>query len=242
MSTILTIQNAIKTFNSGKVIALNDVSSSLEKGNILAIVGESGSGKTTLIRLITGLETLDQGTIILQGKTVASDTIFIAPEKRKVGMVFQDYALFPHLTVFENISYGISKLVTKKERVNEVLSLVGLEGLENRYPHELSGGQQQRIALARALAPSPELLILDEPFCNLDVILRVQLREDISKIIKKTNTTAIFVTHDIKDALAISDDILVLQNGKIVQSGKTTAVTANPNNTYVKLLLASVHI
>jgi len=240
MSIILTIQNIIKTFNKGKVVALNDVSFSLEKGSILAIVGESGSGKTTLIRLITGLEVLDKGTIILQEEVVSSDTIFIVPEKRKVGMVFQDYALFPHLTIFENIAYGLSKESNTKERVKKVLNLVGLPDVEKRYPHELSGGQQQRIALARSLAPSPELLILDEPFSNLDVLLRNQLREDISKIIKETNTTAIFVTHDIKDALAISDDILVLQRGNIVQGGKTKDVIANPSSEYVKLLLDSI--
>lgn len=240
MNTILTIQNVVKTFNKGKVIALNGVSFDLKVGNILAVVGESGSGKTTLIRLITGLAVLDEGVIRLQDKIVSSDSIFIAPEKRKVGMVFQDYALFPHLTIFENISYGISKKVNKKERVAEVLKLVGLSDVEKRYPHELSGGQQQRIALARSLAPSPELLILDEPFSNLDVLLRNQLREDIATIIKKTNTTAIFVTHDIKDALAISDDILVLQNGNIIQSGKTKDVVGSPNSTYVKLLLDSV--
>lgn len=240
MDTILTIQNVIKTFNKGRVIALNGVSFDLKAGNILAIVGESGSGKTTLIRLITGLAVLDEGVIRLQNKIVSSDSIFIAPEKRKVGMVFQDYALFPHLTIFENISYGISKKINKKERVAEVLKLVGLSDVEKRYPHELSGGQQQRIALARSLAPSPELLILDEPFSNLDVLLRNQLREDIATIIKKTKTTAIFVTHDIKDALAISDDILVLQNGNIIQSGKTKDVVESPNSTYVKLLLDSV--
>ncbi len=240
MNTILTIQNVVKTFNKGKVIALNGVSFDLKVGNILAVVGESGSGKTTLIRLITGLAVLDEGVIRLQDKIVSSDSIFIAPEKRKVGMVFQDYALFPHLTIFENISYGISKKVNKKERVAEVLKLIGLSDVEKRYPHELSGGQQQRIALARSLAPSPELLILDEPFSNLDVLLRNQLREDIATIIKKTNTTAIFVTHDIKDALAISDDILVLQNGNIIQSGKTKDVVESPNSKYVKLLLDSV--
>jgi len=240
MDTIVTVKNVIKTFNKGKVVALNNVSFSLEEGNILAIVGESGSGKTTLIRLITGLEVLDKGSIVLKKETVSSDSVFVTPEKRKVGMVFQDYALFPHLSVFENIAYGISKGVNKKERIEEILRLVGLPNLEKRYPHELSGGQQQRIALARALAPSPELLILDEPFSNLDVLLRNQLREDILKIIKETSTTAVFVTHDIKDALAISDDILVLKDGKIIQGGKTKEVVEKPNSNYVKLLLDSM--
>ena len=237
---MLTIQNIVKTFNKGNVIALNNVSFTLKEGQILAIVGESGSGKTTLIRLITGLDVLDNGTITLKEEIVSSDRVFIAPEKRKIGMVFQDYALFPHLTIYENIKYGISKKQNQKQRIKEVLELVGLPDVEDRYPHQLSGGQQQRIALARSLAPSPELLILDEPFSNLDVLLRNQLREDISKIIKETNTTAIFVTHDIKDALAISDDILILQRGNIVQGGKTKEVLKNPDNEYVKVLLASL--
>ena len=155
-------------------------------------------------------------------------------------MVFQDYALFPHLTIFQNISYGLSNKINKVERVQEVLSLIDLVGTETRYPHELSGGQQQRIALARALAPEPELLILDEPFSNLDVILRNQLRHDILNILKKTNTTAIFVTHDIKDAIEVSDEILVLKNGKILQQGRTTNVFKNPEGDYVKLLFNSI--
>lgn len=239
MSVILSINSVTKTFNNGKVVALHNVSFSLEKGNILAVVGESGSGKTTLIRLITGLEVLDSGTIVLKEKEVSSDIVFVNPEDRKVGLVFQDYALFPHLTVFDNIAYGIAKNQDKKERVQEVLNLVDLSDLAQRYPHELSGGQQQRIALARALAPKPELIILDEPFSNLDVILREQLRKEITRIIKATNTTAIFVTHDIKDAIATSDEILVLQNGNIMQHGNTNTVVDKPNNEYVRLLLAS---
>lgn len=233
---LLEIQNIYKRFNKGEVVALNNVSLGLEKGKILAIVGESGSGKTTLIRLITGLETLDEGEIKLNDEMVSSNQIFIAPQHRNVGMVFQDYALFPHLTIFKNIAYGISKRPNKKERVKEVLELVGLTGMEKRYPHELSGGQQQRVALARAIAPNPELLILDEPFSNLDVILRNQLRQDIVSILKKTNTTAIFVTHDIKDALEVSDEILVLQNGNVLQQGNTQEVYKNPKGAYVELL------
>ncbi len=237
---LLEIQEVQKKFNNGNVIALNNVSLNLEQGNILAVVGESGSGKTTLIRLVAGLETLDKGEIIINNKMVSSNSIFIEPQDRKVGMVFQDYALFPHFTVFDNIAYGISKLSNKKERVDEVLQLVGLEDLGNRYPHELSGGQQQRVALARALAPKPELLILDEPFSNLDIILRNKLREDLLKILKKTKSTVIFVTHDIKDALLISDDILVLQKGMVLQTGKTREVYKKPNCKYVSLLFETI--
>lgn len=241
MSTkILEINKLSKSFNNGKVIALNNVTYSLEKGKIVSIVGESGSGKTTLIRLISGLEVLNNGEIKLNQKVVSSKSIFIEPEKRNVGMVFQDYALFPHLTVFQNVVYGISKKSDKKERVSEVLSLVGLEGMNTRYPHELSGGQQQRVALARALAPKPELLILDEPFSNLDVVLRNQLRKDLHQILKKTNCTAIFVTHDIKDAIAISDEIIVLQKGVVLEQGKTEEVFKESTNEYVRLLLDSI--
>jgi iron(III) transport system ATP-binding protein len=237
---LLEVKEVKKTFNKGKIVALNNVSLSLIKGNIVAIVGESGSGKTTLIRLITGLEVLDSGTISLKNKVVSSNSIFIEPQFRNVGMVFQDYALFPHFTIFDNIAYGISKLPNKKERVKEVLDLVGLSDKEKNYPHELSGGQQQRVALARALAPKPELLILDEPFSNLDVILRNQLRKDVQRILKETNTTAIFVTHDIKDAIEISDEILVLQNGNVLQQGITKEVYENPEDSYVKLLFENI--
>jgi iron(III) transport system ATP-binding protein len=237
---ILQLKKLTKTFSKGKVKALNEISFSLSKGKILAVVGESGSGKTTLIRIITGLETQNNGSVVFKNNILSSNTIFIEPEKRNIGMVFQEYALFPHFTVFDNIAFGISK--NKKERVTEVLDLVALKGFEKRFPHELSGGQQQRVALARALAPKPELLILDEPFSNLDVILRQQLRSDIKEILKKTNTTAIFVTHDIKDALKISDEILVLQKGNVLQYGNTDEVFKNPNCEYVSLLFDAYKI
>ncbi len=237
---ILQLKKLTKTFSKGKVKALNEISFSLSKGKILALVGESGSGKTTLIRIITGLETQNNGSVVFKNNILSSNKIFIEPEKRNIGMVFQEYALFPHFTVFDNIAFGISK--NKKERVTEVLDLVALEGFEKRFPHELSGGQQQRVALARALAPKPELLILDEPFSNLDVILRQQLRSDIKEILKKTNTTAIFVTHDIKDALKISDEILVLQKGNLLQYGNTDEVFKNPNCEYVSLLFDAYKI
>ena len=237
---ILRVEKLQKTFNKGKVIALTEISFSLEKGKILSIIGESGSGKTTLARLISGLETANKGEIYMDEKLIFSDTIFTEPKDRKIGMLFQDYALFPHMTVFENIAYGITKKSNKKERVAEVLKLVNLLGFEKRYPHELSGGQQQRVALARALAPKPQLLILDEPFSNLDVILRNKLRQDILQILKQTQTTAILVTHDVKDAMVISDDVLVLRNGKIQQKGSTKYVSETPENEYVKLLFKSI--
>jgi len=185
MQTTLNIKNLTKSFDQGKVKALDDVNFFVNKGDICAVVGESGSGKTTLIRLIAGLEELDSGEIHIENKLVASIKKNIAPEKRDVGMVFQEYALFPHLSVLENVVYGIKTSKAKKERALETLELVGLKGYEKRYPHELSGGQQQRVALARALAPKPSVLILDEPFSNLDAMMRHRLRNEVFNIIKK---------------------------------------------------------
>lgn len=214
---MLTIQSLSKSYDKGKNFALDDVTIDLKAGDVCAIVGESGSGKTTLVRLIAGLERPDEGSISLNGKVIASDKKFVQPEKRKIGLVFQEYALFPHLTIEENILYGISKLKNKKKRAQEMLDLVGLSDLGKRYPHQLSGGQQQRVALARALAPEPSLLILDEPFSNLDAMLRMQLRNEVFDIIKKTGVTVLFVTHDTQDALSVADEIMILQNGKVIQ-------------------------
>ncbi len=240
MHKIIQVEQISKIFQNASSAALNKVSFELELGDILAIVGESGSGKTTLTRLIAGLETVDEGEIRLNDAVISSVSFHQPIEKREIGMVFQEYALFPHFTVYKNISYGIPNDEKQQDTVREVLKLVGLEGYEQRYPHQLSGGQQQRVALARSLAPKPKVLILDEPFSNLDVILREKLRNDIAAILRKTKTTAIFVTHDIKDALAISDQLIVLQKGNLLQVGKTKEVFQNPANTYVRLLFDNV--
>ncbi|WP_299214403.1 ABC transporter ATP-binding protein [uncultured Aquimarina sp.] len=240
MSHILKIKQLSKSFNNGKDLVINDINLSVKKGETIAIVGESGSGKTTLTRLISGLETPDSGTISINNTEVASEHSFVPPEKRNIGLVFQDYALFPHLTVFKNIAYGLSKLENKKTRVSEMLALVNLTGYENRYPHQLSGGQQQRVALARALAPKPKLLLLDEPFSNLDVMLRVQLRNEIFDIIKKTEVTAIFVTHDTQDAIAIADKIIILQEGKKIQKGSIKKLYKKPKDYYVASLFSTI--
>ena len=234
------VLNISKSFDKGDSYALKNVSFSLEKGKSFVVIGESGSGKTTLIRLLCGLETPSEGIISINKQMVNSDTVFIAPEKRKIGLVFQDYALFPHLSVFENVVYGIANNEDRKDRVKEVLTLVGLSEFEKRYPHELSGGQQQRVALARALAPNPILLILDEPFSNLDASLRTQLRNELFGIIKKANTTAIFVTHDTEDALAVADEILVLHKGSLVQKDTAFNLYKKPNNKYVASLFGNI--
>lgn len=194
----------------------------VEKGEIISILGRSGSGKSTLLRLIAGLEMPAGGSFILNDKKMFCDQTFQQPEKRGIGMVFQDYALFPHMSVVENIQFGLPKMTRKdkKLRVQEVLELVELTGFEKRYPHQLSGGQQQRVALARALAPEPELILLDEPFSNLDTDLQVKIREDLRRILKAAKITAIFVTHNQNDAHALADRIVKVKDGKIDKVGR----------------------
>lgn len=236
---MLQVKEVSKSFDDGKSYALRDVSFGMEKGDVRAIVGESGSGKTTLIRLIAGLERPDAGEIFFQGKLVSSIHRLVPPEKRKIGLVFQEYALFPHLRLLDNVMYGISRMKNKKERAREVLELVDLKGVEERYPHQLSGGQQQRVALARALAPRPELLILDEPFSNLDAVLRAQLRNQVFEIVKKTGVTAIFVTHDTQDALTVADEILILKDGSLIQQDQAFKLYTQPKSIYVASLFGN---
>ncbi|MEH7253709.1 ABC transporter ATP-binding protein [Neobacillus niacini] len=200
------------SFSRKEKPVINDFSFSANKGEIVGILGQSGSGKSTLLRLISGLEMPKKGTIKIAGTIVVSEGVFIQPEQRGVGMVFQDYALFPHMTVKDNILFGLSRLPRKerKSRVDEMLQLVQMEDFHKRYPHELSGGQQQRIALARALAPKPNLLLMDEPFSNLDTDLKASIREELGVILKKANMTCIIVTHDRNDVEAICNDSIML--------------------------------
>ncbi|WP_299391777.1 ABC transporter ATP-binding protein [uncultured Gelidibacter sp.] len=240
---MLTINALSKSFDKGRNYAIENVTFNLKAGQVCAIVGESGSGKTTLVRLIAGLERPDHGSIVMGDKVIASLDKFVQPEKRKIGLVFQEYALFPHLTILDNVLYGISKMKHKKQRAQEMLELVGLGDLGKRYPHQLSGGQQQRVALARALAPEPSLLILDEPFSNLDTMLRTQLRNEVFDIIKKTGVTVLFVTHDTQDALSVADEILILQKGRVIQKDVATNLYVKPNTLYVASLFGStIHI
>jgi iron(III) transport system ATP-binding protein len=199
--------------------AAQGVSLQLQAGQIGVLIGPSGCGKTSLLRAVAGLEDLHAGQVELSSRVVSRQGFTEAPEKRRMGMVFQDYALFPHLTVAENIAFGIQNLQksSQTQRIQEVLDLVGLTEVKSRYPHELSGGQQQRVALARALAPKPELLLLDEPFSNLDVDLRERLAVEIRSILKAANATALFVTHDQMEAFAIGDVIGVMQEGQLAQ-------------------------
>ncbi len=182
----------------------------VEKGEIVAIVGASGCGKSTVLRLIAGLEEPSRGAIRIHGREVVGEAVFVPPEKRKVGMVFQDYALFPHLTVTENIAFGLGKMPKQEqqERVKRLLCLAGLEEHERRYPHQLSGGQQQRVAVVRALAPNPELLLMDEPFSNIDQELKCRMRQEIQSLLKQEKATCIFVTHDQTDVVGLSDRVV----------------------------------
>lgn len=215
--------------------AVDAVTLGLSAGDIGVLIGPSGCGKTTLLRAVAGLETLHHGSIRVEHEIISSTSLQVPPEHRRMGMVFQDYALFPHLNVLRNVAFGIQHLgeTQRKARVNEVLDLVGLKGLQDRYPHELSGGQQQRVALARALAPKPSLLLLDEPFSNLDIELRERLAHELRGILKAAGATALFVTHDQLEAFAIGDVIGVMHQGKLLQWDDAYTIYHRPATRFV---------
>ena len=213
------VKNIYFKYKNSKKDTIIDFNMELSKGEILAIIGESGSGKSTMLRIIAGLEEAYKGSMVIGDKNIFSDKMFIEPENRGVGMVFQDYALFPHMTVKKNIQYGLKKKSKdEKEKIAiEMLQLVNLLEHKDKYPYELSGGQQQRVAIARAIAPKPSVLLLDEPFSNLDANLRERIRDEIKVILKKAGITSIFVTHDIEDAKVLANKIIVLKDGVIVE-------------------------
>jgi iron(III) transport system ATP-binding protein len=208
---------------------------SLAKGQIGCLLGPSGCGKTTALRCIAGFETVSSGEIRLNGKLVSDALFHVSAEKRQIGMVFQDYALFPHLNVEKNIAFGLHRHERRErqKRVDELLDVVGLQAFKHAYPHQLSGGQQQRVALARALAPKPDLLLLDEPFSNLDVSLRERLGLEVRAILKQQNATAILVTHDQNEAFAIADEIGILHQGEIQQWASAYQIYHEPANRFV---------
>lgn len=215
----LEVRNLVKRFHDASQSAVDDISFDLKEGEILALVGPSGCGKTTTLRLIAGLERPDSGSIHLNDRIVASDSVFVPPEERGVGMVFQDYALFPHLNVYENVAFGLrgKKLAEIRTIVGEMLHMVGLLSFSKRYLHELSGGERQRVALARALAPRPVLVLMDEPFSSLDADLRAEVREHVRGILKSMRATVVFVTHEQEEALFMGDRLAVLQHGRLEQ-------------------------
>jgi iron(III) transport system ATP-binding protein len=214
--SVITINGVSKSF--GDVAAVRNAHLEVASGEIVALLGPSGCGKTTLLRLLAGFEEPDEGQISLNGQTVASAATSVAPEERHVGMVFQDYALFPHLTMSENVGYGIPRS-ERELRVPAVLAVVGLCGLGERYPNELSGGQQQRVALARALAPGPKVILLDEPWSNIDPLLRTSMRDELARVLRSIGVTVVLVTHDREEAFSLADRIALMHDGEIVQSG-----------------------
>ncbi len=214
---------------------VNGVSLTLQSGQILCLLGPSGCGKTTTLRAIAGFEKITTGEILLKGQTLSSPSMHIPPEKRRIGMVFQEYALFPHLRVSDNIAFGLYHWsgTDQKARVQEMLELVGLHDLGNRFPHELSGGQQQRVAMARALAPNPIIILLDEPFSNLDPDMTIKMRKELFQLLRKTQTTAILVTHDHEEAFAMADQVAVMEQGVLVQCDTPEAIYQTPSCPFV---------
>lgn len=229
MPYALECTNITKTF--GNTPALENATLRVRSGSLTALLGPSGCGKTTLLRLIAGFEQPASGSITITGQKVADEQIMLPAEKRRVGMVFQEYALFQHLSVAQNIAFGLKGSTSEKvARIQAMLDLVGLTGFEARMPHELSGGQQQRIALARALAPQPDILLLDEPFSNLDAALRAQVRAEVKAILRASGTTCIFVTHDQEEALSLADEVAVMQEGVILQVAPPHRLYHEPAN------------
>jgi len=231
--SVLELQDVQQRY--GDHVVVREVSFALQRGRIGCVLGPSGCGKTTLLRGIAGFEPLTAGEIRIDGNVVSRPGYQLPPERRRVGMVFQDYALFPHLTVAENILFGLNRLPRgeRRARLEELAEMVGLASSLQHYPHELSGGQQQRVALARALAPRPELLLLDEPFSNLDVDLRERLSLELREIIKASGTTAVLVTHDQHEAFAIADEIGILNEGRIEQWDSAYDLYHRPANRFV---------
>ena len=238
MTPLLAISGATKTFGPA-VRAVDGLSLDVVPGEILAVLGPSGCGKTTLLRLVAGFERLDAGRIDIGGEVADDTRKVVPPERRAVGMVFQDYALFPHLTVTANIAFGLASRPRgeRADRVAWALSLCGLEDLAERYPHELSGGQQQRTALARALAPGYRLLLLDEPLSNLDADTRRTLRDRLRALLREAGVTALLVTHDRDDAFAIADRVAVLRRGRLEQCGTARELYTRPASVFVATLV-----
>lgn len=220
------LSGVTKTF--GPVTAVRNLDLEAKSGKILALLGPSGCGKTTALRLIAGFELPDAGEVEVSGRKVAGTGVRVPPERRRVGMVFQDYALFPHLSVARNVAYGLPKGKRSRARISETLALAHLSGLEDRMPHELSGGQQQRVALARALAPEPDIVLLDEPFSNLDAALRTRVRSEMREILHQAGVTAVFVTHDQEEALSVADEVAVMLDGTVVQSAPPESLYHHP--------------
>ena len=232
---LLSLQNITKHYAPNEPAAVNNISFNCYSGEVVALIGSSGSGKTTLLRIIAGLEIPDSGKVILNEKTLNSPSVFIAPEKRDCGLVFQDYALFPNKTVRQNITFGKGAM-DDPASIDKLMDITNIAGLEQRFPHEISGGQQQRVALVRALATRPSLLLLDEPLSHLDPELKQSVRIELLRLFDKTETTVVFVSHDIEDAIAMADRVVVMHNGQAEQIGTPDEIYRQPVNSNIALL------
>ncbi|MEE8519295.1 MAG: ABC transporter ATP-binding protein [Dehalococcoidia bacterium] len=226
----------------GETVAVDRMTLEVPQGALVALLGPSGGGKTTVLRLIAGFEVPDAGTIEIAGRSVAERSHFVPPERRRVGMVFQDYALFPHKSVRDNVAFGIKEKESRSQRVSDVLEMVGLADTADRMPHQLSGGQQQRVALARALAPNPAVVLLDEPFSNLDAALRDKVRNEVKQILRDAGTSAVFVTHDQDEAFGLADQIGIMLDATVVQTGRPEEVYLNPNSLAVARFLGEENV
>jgi iron(III) transport system ATP-binding protein len=227
----ISIRGITKSFGADPV--LKGVSLEVAPGELVALLGPSGCGKTTLLRILAGLETPDDGEIVVRATTLTSRSVHVAPERRQVGMVFQDWALFPHLTVAKNVAYGLGRDTDRAARVCDALAMVELDGLDDRLPSTLSGGQQQRVALARAIAPQPDVLLLDEPFSNLDTALRVQVRADLHRLLVDLGITTVFVTHDQEEAFVLGDRVAVMNEGHVLQAATPAEIYRHPADRWV---------
>ncbi len=240
------VQGLVKSF--GGVLAVNDVSFKVDKGEVVGLLGPSGCGKTTILRSLAGLEDITKGDIFLDGKLVASPSkhVMVPPEKRRLGLVFQSYALWPHMTVHDNIDYCLhSRKLAKHEREKKIaaaLELVGLPDLAKRYPSQLSGGQQQRVALARSLSYEPDVILLDEPLSNLDMKVRERMRGELRSLLKRLGLTSVFVTHDQEEAFVISDRILLIDKGAVVQEGSPEELYSEPSTPFVVEFIGKANI
>jgi iron(III) transport system ATP-binding protein len=232
------LDNISKSF--GLTHAVQEVTLAVHPGELFAVLGPSGCGKTTLLRLIAGFERPDAGAITVGGHRVADDHVWVVPERRRIGMVFQDYALFPHLTVERNVAFGC--LRRDRDGPRRALELVGLQHKADRHPHELSGGERQRVALARALAPGPDVVLLDEPFSSLDASLRADLRREVELILRDAGTSAILVTHDQEEALTLADRLALMREGRIVQVGSPEEVYAQPAERWAAQFVGEVNV
>ena len=226
----------------GATIAVREASFEVGRGALMALLGPSGGGKTTLLRMIAGFESPDAGSVEIDGKTMVNGRGPVPPEQRRVGMVFQDYALFPHMSVRDNVAFGAAKGPERDDRVTSVLGLVGLESAAERMPHQLSGGEQQRVALARALAPRPAVVLLDEPFSNLDAALRARVRGEVREILRAADTAAVFVTHDQDEAFGLADQVGLLLDHTVVQVGTPEDVYLHPASLDVARFLGEANV